>query len=210
MECYSPKYKTHLASVAEAMWFQEPTKSKDLDWSFVPILRLLRLIGVDLNSYESPSIRQRVYQLSLFGCNVLLQVAFVFHLAADDKKESVWIVGKQKTLTFYWTFMADMINISLNAVVTHFLLLFYVGKRWKNLKDSIETVKEHVDAHFEGETAKDERGRGRLRNRYSSVYNLFTHWMHVIKLTNLFLSQIFLNEGNYGDGTEHVQSNSHR
>ena len=146
MECYSSKCNTHLASIAEAMWFQEPTEFKDLDWSFGPILRWLRLIGVDLNSYESPSIRQRVYQLSLFGCNVLLQVAFVFHLAADDKKESVWIIGKQKTLTFYWTFMTDMINVSLNAVVTHFLLLFYVGKRWKNLNASIKTVKEHFDA----------------------------------------------------------------
>ena len=144
MECYSPKCNTHLTSVAEAMWFQEPTESKDFDWSFSPILRWLRLIGVDLNSYESHSICQRVYQLSLFGCNVFIQA--VYFLVAVDEKESVWIVGKKRTSTFYWTWLTGTINMTFNALVTHSLLLFYVGKRWKNLKASIKAVKGHFDA----------------------------------------------------------------
>ena len=148
MKHSSGKCNRHLVPAATTMLFHKAEDPKDFHWSFSPILRWLRLIGVDMNSNDLPSIRQRIYQYSLFACHVCIHVFFFIHLWNSEKRESVWIIGTQNTLTFSWTFTVHMINMSVNAVATHFLLLFHVTKKWNYLLHSFEALKNHVDPNL--------------------------------------------------------------
>ena len=127
------------------MWFDEVQDFRDFYWSFRPILGWLQMIGVDLDGAGSSSVRRKIYQLFLFTCHVCLNVTFFIHLGTSEEKESVWIKGRPNKITFSLIFIADMVNMSLNGVAIHFLLLFHVSKRWKYLKFTLEAMKTHFN-----------------------------------------------------------------
>ena len=127
------------------MWVTEVEDCKDFDWSLRPIMGWLRMIGIELNGDESTSIRRRVNQLFLFGCHLSLHATFFVYLLMNGEMESVWIKGSQDTITFYSTFVADLINMSVNAIATHFLLLFHISKKWNQLQLCLGSMKRHCD-----------------------------------------------------------------
>ena len=97
------------------MWFPQVdfnnVDCKDFIWSLRPIMGWLRMIGIELNGDETVSMGRQVYQLFLFGCHLSLHATFFVYLLMNGEMESVWIKGSQDTITFYSTFVADLINI---------------------------------------------------------------------------------------------------
>lgn len=138
----------HPVVVSETMWFHEVEDLSNFDWVLSPTLGWLRLIGVDLNSHGSLPMQRRIYQIFLFACHVCLHLSFFFYLSRSKDKESVWITGEQQTITFLTTFFVYMTNMSLNAVVTHTLLLFHVAERWKHLRFTLGATKYNIDPDF--------------------------------------------------------------
>ena len=150
-------------------------------WSMNPLLIWMKLIGIDLGTYENNNIRiSDGYKSKLFTASgyLLLVINMVFNLESvynswnsDFKSQYL-----EMSSTFFLNRAIDQTNYSIRNIAVHACLLQFLRGHWKKLWKYIEKI-----GHFMRNETQVYR-RFRILSIVGIIYILFMVNRQMIKL----------------------------
>lgn len=123
------------------------------NWSLHPIIIFSMLIGVDLTVPSKNSCRQR-WKKIFCVISLMIHAAFTLNLVQIFQGQLSEMTsfyfgedGNQST-TALWNVIIDVINFEIGCFGAHWIMYFFIKKRWASLCDAFQLLVPLFDAEF--------------------------------------------------------------
>ena len=130
--------------------------AQDFRFGFSPILNWFRIIGLDLKKSRSKKCRIffKVYRFGWFLSCVSFNLILVIYLSNKTDETYDWMEEERTSQTFSTIYFLDSISDVIHPMGLHILLLFPFKRRWNDLWNSLDAMRQFVAADLNDKLRK--------------------------------------------------------
>ena len=132
------------------------TSGKYWNWSIHPLIIFSMLMGVDLTVPSKNSCRQK-WKKIFCASSLIIHAAFTLNSVQIFKSQLHEMTsfffgedGNQSTAAL-WNVIIDVINFEIGCFGAHWILYFFIRKRWASLCDAFQLLIPLFDVEFHKE-----------------------------------------------------------